>query len=101
MPSDILAVQRFYPAGPIREPAHLGKPLPDAVMRWLMFALFVSVVALLAAVAGMVRHVWQQHKTPGLTPKAGDAGSLKNAADAGSAATGVPSQGPDEEPDGS
>jgi hypothetical protein len=31
-------------------------------MRWLMIAMFVSVVLLLAVSAGMMRHVWRAHK---------------------------------------
>jgi cell division protein FtsL len=38
---------------------HHGKPLPDGFMRWLMLVLLVSLMALLMAAAGMVRHVWR------------------------------------------
>jgi hypothetical protein len=31
-------------------------------MRWLMYALFVSVAALLIASAGVARHIWRRHK---------------------------------------
>jgi hypothetical protein len=31
-------------------------------MRWLMIGLFVSLVGLLIAVGGMVRHVWIQRR---------------------------------------
>jgi uncharacterized membrane protein len=33
-------------------------------MRWLLIALFVSLVGLLMAVAGMVFHVWLHHHRP-------------------------------------
>jgi hypothetical protein len=31
-------------------------------MRWLMYALFVSVAALIVASAGAARHIWRRHK---------------------------------------
>jgi len=36
-------------------------------MRWLMIGLFVSVVALLAASAALVHHVWQERRKHGHT----------------------------------
>jgi hypothetical protein len=34
-------------------------------MRWLMIALFVSVVALLVASAGLAHHIWHEHRKRG------------------------------------
>jgi putative NADH-flavin reductase len=34
-------------------------------MRGLMIALFVSMVALLAASAGLAHHIWQEHRKRG------------------------------------
>jgi len=31
-------------------------------MRWLMIVLLVSLVALLAASAGLAHHIWQEHR---------------------------------------
>lgn len=36
-------------------------------MRWLMIGLFVSVVALLAASAGLAHHIWQERRRRGHT----------------------------------
>jgi hypothetical protein len=45
--------------------------LAFAVMRWLILALIVSLVALLLAAAGMVRHVWlQRHRHNAAEPAA-------------------------------
>ncbi|KAA6460876.1 hypothetical protein DYQ86_11355 [Acidobacteria bacterium AB60] len=34
-------------------------------MRWLMIVLLVSMVALLAASAGLAHHIWQEHRKRG------------------------------------
>jgi uncharacterized membrane protein len=42
-------------------------------MRWLVIALLVSLVALLIAAAGMVRHIWLHRRQPGTAEPAGTA----------------------------
>jgi len=39
-------------------------------MRWLMIVLLVSVVALLAASAGLAHHIWQEHRKRSRTSRA-------------------------------
>jgi hypothetical protein len=39
-------------------------------MRWLMIALLVSVVALLAASAGLAHHIWQERRKRGRAGRA-------------------------------
>lgn len=39
-----------------------GRPQDGHLMRWLIIALLVSTVALLAVSAGAARHIWQAHK---------------------------------------
>jgi hypothetical protein len=63
--SGILTVQRFEREGrllPRGGAAGVCEIALYSAMRWLMLVLFVSLGALLAAVAGMVRHVWLQHR---------------------------------------
>ena len=43
-------------------------------MRWLMFALFVSIAALLAASGGLAYHIWREHRRKdGMAAKKDDA----------------------------
>jgi hypothetical protein len=45
-------------------------------MRWLIIALLVSLVALLVAAAGMVRHIWRRSRdTAAQRPSANPVGS--------------------------
>jgi hypothetical protein len=73
-PSDILtAGGEPIPALPCNAQAGLhsrGNDRNEALVRWLMIALLVSVVGLLTAALGMARHIWVQRSRQRLEPGA-------------------------------
>jgi inner membrane protein involved in colicin E2 resistance len=68
-------------------------------MRWWLLAFLVSLVALLVAAAGMVRHVWRQRAALRRDRKDQASGNLDQNSPAGSPEIAILDQGLDEELD--